>query len=58
MNLPPRLLDAIYARAMESGDYYVEFTTSLPEVRRVIAQRFVDAIDEVMLEESEEVASE
>ena len=58
MTLPPHILDAIYARAMPPNDYFVLQANDLDEIKRVVAQRFVDAIDAVMLEEMEEIVND
>lgn len=57
-HLPPHLLDAIYAKAMEKGNFYVTLGKDLSEVKRIIAQRFVDAIDAVRREETEAMTSD
>ena len=58
MTLPPRLLDEIYAKAMEEGSFFVPLGQDLAEVRRILAQRFVDAIDDVRREETEAMLSD
>ena len=58
MTLPPHILDKIYARAMPANDYFVLQADNLDEIKRVVAQRFVDAIDAVMFEEMEDVAED
>ena len=58
MTLPPHILDKIYARAMPANDYFVLQADALDSIQRVVAQRFVDAIDAVMLEEMEEIVSD
>ena len=58
MTLPPHLLDAIYDRAMPPSDYFVLQANDLDEIKRVVAQRFVDAIDAVRREEMEKIVSD
>ena len=58
MTLPQHLLDTIYAKAMEEGSFYVTLGKDLSEVRRILAQRFVDAIDDVRREETEAMISD
>lgn len=58
MTLPPHLLDAIYTKAMEEGSFYITLGKDLSEVKRILAQRFVDAIDAVMREERETSADD
>ena len=54
MNLPPDVLARIYDLAMESvGGFYTPHG-DLSDVKRVVAQAFVDAIDVVMLEDAED----
>ena len=58
MNLPPDVLARIYDLAMETAGGIYAPHGDLSDVKRVLAQAFVDAIDEVMLEDAEDIVSE
>ena len=54
MKLPATTLARIYDLAMESAGGLYTPHGDLSDVKRVVAQAFVDAIDVVMLEEAED----
>lgn len=52
MKLAPYLLDRVYDLAMARAGGFFAPHGDLLAVKRVVAQAFIDAIDEVMLEET------
>ena len=58
MKLSATGLARIYDLAMESAGGLYTPHGDLSDVKRVVAQAFVDAIDEVMLEDAEDIVSE